>query len=64
MDGTMTLTEAHEKAQVGDKLKHLERQLILVRKETFMATVKGMGPKWMDVFHGEGWIIIPAKKGN
>ncbi len=59
----MTLSEAHEKSRPGDRLKHTETQLVLIRKEMFLDTIAGLNFLWMARVGGAGWTVLPRGRG-
>jgi hypothetical protein len=58
----MTLNEAFEQSKPGDRLRHEETQLVLVRQAFYMDTIKGMCAVWFDRTAGDGWTVVKPGK--
>jgi hypothetical protein len=57
----MTINEAYEQTVPGQRIKHTERQLVLVRQNSFIHTISGLGPAWAEVLSADCWVILPKK---
>ena len=58
----MTLAEAHEKSQPGDRLRHAEYQIVIARLEGRMETIFQMSNRQFVSTNDDGWTILKAKK--
>ena len=58
----MTLNQAFESSAPGQRLKHGETQLVLVRRELFMDTIRGLSPQWLTRTNTDDWSILQTRK--